>query len=129
MSKRRGGLKEYSGIVWEDRELYIMFTLEAVNMKEANALAKARFGEERLITVVKKEPPIVIEGVTTWEPQAPGECDPFREYCVKVWPDGEPVIQFTVMARNLDEAKDLAKAEYGELPMSIWNEEDRHRLR
>jgi len=115
----------YSGIVWVD-EPYIMFSLAASDIDEARAMAAARFGAYRQITVYKKEPPVVIEGITPMKPVPPGEDDPFQEYFGKLWVDGKPVLQFSVMARSADEARILAEARYGKHPMSVWSEEDAH---
>jgi len=59
----------------------------------------------------------------------PDEPGPLREYLGKLWVDGEPVVRFSVMAHGLNEASAIAEARYGDQPMSIWNEEDAHRLR
>ena len=129
MSEEQDQPAKYSGIVWNDGEIYIQFDLPASDIDEARAMAKARFGDECLITVHEKRPPAVTEKMRRSAYTVPGKDDPFKEYLGKLWVDGEPVVRFSLMARNPTEAYELAKAKYGDHRISVWNEEDRHRIR
>ena len=125
MSEEQGQSVDYAGTVWVDEEPYIMFTVSAGDIEEAWVIAKARFGEDRLITIRVKKPDVDIRDILG-DPEVPGENDPLKEYLGKLWVDGEPVQRFSLMARNGDEAWALAEAKFGKHRMSIWNEEERH---
>ena len=122
-------LIDYCGMVWKDGEIYIQFDLSARDIDEARAMAEDRFGEDQIITVYEQDPPEVIEKMKSAAYTLLGENDPFKEYLGKLWVDGEPVVRFSLMARNPTEAYELAKAKYGDHRISVWNEEDQHRLR
>ena len=116
---------DFVGTVWVDKEQYIMFTVSAGDIQEARAIARARFGEDRHITMCVKGPDIDIRD-EMGDRFLPGEHDPQKEYLGKLWVDGEPVRRFSLMARNGYEAWLLAEDKYGKHRMSIWNEEERH---
>ena len=52
-----------------------------------------------------------------------------KEYLGIVWIDDKPGLRFTLLAKDANEAGALAEAKYGKHPMSVWNEEDAHRIR
>ena len=54
---------------------------------------------------------------------------PLKEYLGIVWIGEAPGLRFTLLARDPMEARALAKAKYGEHPMRVWNEEERHQIR
>jgi len=54
---------------------------------------------------------------------------PLKEYLGIVWIDDKPGLRFTLLAKDANEAGALAEAKYGKHPMSVWNEEDAHRIR
>ena len=128
MPEERKQTVDYAGIVWVDEKPYIQFTVSAGDIEDARAIARARFGEDRLITVDVKEPYVDIRDALG-DRYLPGEHDPQKEYLGRLWVDGEPVKHFSLMARNSYEALLLAEAKYGKHKMSVWNEEDRQAIR
>ena len=128
MMEGQGQKTTYKGVVWVDGEMHIMFSVEADGVDQAQAIGAARFGNEHTITIHEMRKPGELEAMIE-HTSLPGEHDPLKEYVGKLWVDGEPVRHISVMARNPREARELAKSQYGDHWMSIWNEEELSRIR
>jgi len=57
------------------------------------------------------------------------ESDILKEYLGIVWIDDQPGQRFSLWAKKPLEALALAKSRFGDHPMTVWNEEDAHKLR
>ncbi len=91
------------------------FTLMAHDETEARALAIERYGDHPTLSVWKKEPP---------EPRV------LKEYVVVLYDSNhQPSESHTLMAHDSGEALALAKERFGDVRMSVWNEEASHERR
>ena len=128
-------LREYIGLVRNGDEPSREFSVVARTPREAEDLVRAEFGE-CLITSLRR----VVPSDGREQERKPGqgqehgqersqEQNPLKEYIGVVWVGDEPGQRFVVLARGSWEAGEYARAEFGDYPMTLHNEEDAHKPR
>jgi hypothetical protein len=125
-----GGTKrEYQAIVsiMGSTEPPLRLTIEAHDADDARAQIVARFGDQIINASVWNEE----ELAKTWTRPRPDNT--LREFTAIVWTKDPAVVgrRLIVEARDIEEAKRLAKEEFGEEAdfCYAWNEEDRNKAR